>query len=156
MVDIFLHKYNSFDPLNAYTAPQRLRSAKGLKMNIELINQIETAWNYGKNEVLNQLVSKIKEGFKNKEKFGFILAPSNTELFYNDMLTVIKTEFTEGVDFSDCFQKVGEKNAANIKTELNNDELRKRYDLNIYCFLSKHNDDIKHIILIDDLYSIHI
>lgn len=153
MADIYLHKYKATDSLNAYTAPQRLRSAKGLKLGDEFIKQIENAWNGGKKNVLIQLISKIREALKFNEIFGFILAPSNTKIFYNDMLGAIKSEFSDGIDFTDCFQKTSEVNAVNINRVLNGDQLKERYFLNKECFLSKYNDNIKLIILIDDVYS---
>lgn len=154
MADIFLHKYNTSDSLSAYTAPQRLRSSKGLKMGDEVTVQIIKAWNNGKNKVLKQLTSKIKEQCDTNEKYGFILAPSHTKLFYNDMLSAVKNDLPDAIDFSDCFQKIGEVNAVNTNMVLSEAVLRERFNFDKECFLSKYDESIKFIILIDDVYSL--
>lgn len=154
MLDIFLHKYNPTDNLSAYTAPQKFRSALGLGANQQYLEDVRKTWHSGKSRVLKRLTSRIRNQFNCDGLFGFALAPSNTRLFYDDMLSFLKNEFQSAIDFSSCFAKIGNGNALNVNRQLSESELRQRYSLNHECFRSMYNDKIEFIILVDDVYSI--
>lgn len=155
MVDIFLRQYNVSDSTSAYTAPQKLRSSLGLKLNQDLIKLIEKTWHTGKAKVLEELIDKIKTQYNCESQFGFALAPSNTRIIYDFMLEQIRNAFPNAIDFSDCFQKRNANyNAVNTNTILSDNELRERYAINEECFRSKYNSSLNFIILIDDVYSL--
>ncbi len=152
MPDISLHRYNPSENNSALNAPHRFRYYNKRNQNTDVILDI---WNSKKEKyVLSVLMNKIQEIFALDATFAFAVAPSNTRFFVDDIQNKLQLNFINAIDISGCFSKVNGFEALNSNRELADFELRQSYLLDVNCFNQNVNENIKQLLLIDDVYAI--
>jgi hypothetical protein len=154
MIDIYLHEYLKAEPnLTLYNIPQKYRVALNKKLYY-LISDYETFWHRCKKQVLDEIVEKIKSRIDQNENFAFALAPSKTKLFVDDIENVISKSFPNGINLTDCFAKTVDTNMFTTNIVLTDEELKKIFSLNEKCYELKMNQDVKKLLLVDDVFAL--
>ena len=147
MADIKLREYISGESLTAFNAPHLYRIAKKMGQDADDYVRI---WKTGKTKILKQLIEKLQEiSFE-----GFVVAPTNTPYFNSDLEKALVSSFPNAVNFTKCFAKLNNFPLLTTNSELSEQELKKRFTLNKNCFNTFFVEDIKQILLVDDVFSI--
>ncbi len=150
MLDFYLHAYKQDNGTNAFNAPHKYRFAlkKGLNKDLCL-----RAWNIGKYEVMRQLNEKINTFINDDECFGFIIPPSKTHIFIDDIRKYILETFPLAVDLSDCFSKTKSFDAGASEDQLSDQELKDIFKLDGSLYESKNKEGLNTIFILDDVYA---
>ncbi|MBS1515258.1 MAG: hypothetical protein JSS63_09510 [Bacteroidetes bacterium] len=152
MADYFLHSCNRIiRNTNKYSVLQSYRYSKRRGLNIDLY---ESIWRVNKLEVLTELINKIQEIINTAEPFAFAMAPSNERFFIDAIEEKIQTAFPDATNFSACFTKNNNFEAATTTVTLSDEELKQKINIDENCFNERVPDNIKQILLVDDIYSL--
>lgn len=151
MADISLHTYKQGESLSALNAAHKYRISRENRLDTTDILRI---WQIDKKKVLNKLIIAIKEQIGDDATFALAVAPSTTEYFVNDIKAQLQSVFKNSIDISDCFSKNNGFAATTVNHVLSDSELRENYFLNNDCYKTKITDEVKQILLVDDVYSL--
>jgi len=148
MIDFFLAQYFKGGPTTAFSAPHKYRVAQ-TEIDKRGILRI---WNSGKSKVTSAFIKKLP--FTEDEKFLFVAAPSEVRNFINELLSIIKSNYKNAVDISDCFKKNPDFKATTTTQILSSDELSKMFIFSINEFNKNELDKFDKILILDDVYAL--
>lgn len=154
MIDIILHKYenNPVENLSIYNVPHKFRVAK--KNNfIDFSNGCLKLWDTDKNCVLNKLSDEIKKNINQDKLYAIAVAPSNTQPFNKDIHEHLIRSFPNTIDLTSCISKCANFESIKQTTLLSDEELKKNFTLDPECLKEMKLENIKTVLLVDDVYS---